>query len=326
MFGLQRARDPVPLKHLAGARRGAALRCAASPLRCGCQLSSLPSRPAGGSVLNLIILAIRSAPTPCTPAPLTRPWASVLPRCPNAVSLCPCFALPCLPCLACHCCVFFCRSAPACCDRPPASAATPRPSTPIAVVQCGPPAAQSRQNSSTHRIASHIILRARPTDRPHGQLVREEREGGHQDQGTLYRRAATAERWGAAVAVAVAVSAHPIVHCDALTRPTARGPQVQVCRAHPRRDACGRGRRRRDLSRPPEPPARLDVDHRLQELDHRAPYDQRGRARGHLEVPGAEPHEETGHQFVHRGYVLRDGEGRSPLLHAMKNDSSRRAV
>ena len=61
---------------------------------------------------------------------------------------------PALPCLACHCCVFFCRSAPACCDRPPASAATPRPSTPIAAVQCGPPAAQSRQNSS---IASHRI-------------------------------------------------------------------------------------------------------------------------------------------------------------------------
>ena len=142
---------------------GAALRCAASPLRCGCQLSSLSlsSRLAGGSVL--IILTIRSAPTPCTPAPLTRPWASVLPRCPNAVSLCPCFALPCLPCLACHCCVFFCRSAPACCDRPPASAATPRPSTPIAVVQCGLPAAQSRQNSSTHRIAYYS---PRPTDRP----------------------------------------------------------------------------------------------------------------------------------------------------------------
>ena len=302
---------------------GAALRCAASPLRCGCQLSSLSlsSRLAGGSVL--IILTIRSAPTPCTPAPLTRPWASVLPRCPNAVSLRPCFALPCLALRATavyssvaprrHVAIDHQRAPQHRDPAPPSppSSADPRPPNP-------------GRTAASHRIASHNILRARPTDRPDGQLVREEREGGHQDQGTLYRRAATAERWGAAVAVAV--SAHPIVHCDALTRPTARGPQVQVCRAHPRRDACGRGRRRRDLSRPPEPPARLDVDHCLQELDHRAPYDQRGRARGHLEVPGAEPHEETGHQFVHRGYVLRDGEGRSPLLHAMKNDPSRRAV
>jgi hypothetical protein len=46
------------------------------------------------------------------------------------------------------------------------------------------------------------------------------------------------------------------------------------------------------------------VDHCLQELDHRASHDQRGRARGHLEVLGAEPHEETGYQFLHRGYVL----------------------
>lgn len=67
---------------------------------------------------------------------------------------------------------------------------------------------------------------------------------------------------------------------------TARRTQVQVCRAHPRRNPRGRGGRGRDLPRPDEPPPRLHLDHRLQELDHRAPDDPRGRARSHPQVPG----------------------------------------
>lgn len=158
MFGLQLARDP--LKHLAGARRGAALRCVTAPLWLPAELP-LPLLEARGWVCpHYTYDTIRSNTLhPGSANQTVGICAAALPerRIPSPL-LCPA-----LPCLACHCCVFFCRSAPACCDRPPASAATPRPSTPIAAVQCGPPAAQSRQNSSTHRIAYYS---PRPTDRP----------------------------------------------------------------------------------------------------------------------------------------------------------------
>lgn len=211
-----------PLKHLAGGRArcsaGAALRCSGcvtAPLAVAATQLPVPSP----SRVGPSSLHIRSAPTPCTPAPLTKPWASVLPRCPNAVSLClcpcralPCLALPCAPTAA----YPPVPTAPACCHRPRgASQRAPQQhhntatQHPIAVAQRGPPAAQSRQNSST------------PTDRPHGQLVREEREGGHQDQGT----AGLLSAGGAAVAVAV--SAHPIVHRDALTPSHSSRPQSQ---------------------------------------------------------------------------------------------------
>lgn len=76
-----------------------------------------------------------------------------------------------------------------------------------------------------------------------------------------------------------------------LTAPTACAAQVEIRRAHPRGHACGRSWSRGDIPNSPEQAAGLNMDDRVQVIDHRPPDDPRGRAGCHAEVSGrvAEP-------------------------------------
>ena len=84
---------------------------------------------------------------------------------------------------------------------------------------------------------------------------------------------------------------------------SARGAQVQICRAHPRSHPYGRGGCRRSLPRTQIPPTRFDVDHRVQEPYHCPFDDPRGGCRGHAPISSQKPEADTGHKQLYRGYV-----------------------
>lgn len=100
----------------------------------------------------------------------------------------------------------------------------------------------------------------------HVKLLRKVRQGRHQDQST-----ATSIH----IPSPPRCPPHPI-RAPSLTTTSECAPKDQVHRAHPRRDPFRRSRHWRGHPRAAVPPARLDMDRRLQEPHHRPPHDPRG--------------------------------------------------
>lgn len=84
---------------------------------------------------------------------------------------------------------------------------------------------------------------------------------------------------------------------------TARGAQIQIRRTHPHSDPRRRARRRRSVPRTAEPPARLNMDNRIQVAHYCALYDTRGRAERHPALSVQLAAAQASYQQLYRGYV-----------------------